>query len=154
MTFLQKLGMMSFPQNETFNMHSKYMLDTNICIYIAKNKPTSVLKKFNSLSVGDVCMSIITYGELLYGAQTSSLKTQSLNILHRLTGLIEPIPMHNKAAKQYAELRVKLEKKGLPIGNNDLWIASHALAANVILVTNNQREFSRIPGLQVENWIH
>ncbi len=134
-------------------MSLHYMLDTNICIYIAKNKPESVAYKFSTLKAGEVCMSIVTHGELLYGAQKSHSKQQTLLILNQLITLIEPLTFTANVAEYYAELRAKLEKKGRPIGNNDLWIAAHALSSGLALVTNNLQEFSRIPGLKTENWI-
>jgi tRNA(fMet)-specific endonuclease VapC len=130
-----------------------YLLDTNICIYITRQKPRSVLERFEKLSVGDVGMSTITYGELLFGAQKSHYAKKSLDILEELTGLIPPLPISTEAAKHYGEIRNKLEKKGQPIGNNNLWIAAHALALNVGLVTNNTKEFSKISHLKLENWV-
>lgn len=132
----------------------RYLLDTNICIYIAKKKPLSVLKKFEELKVGEVGMSIITYGELIYGAQKSMYLEKSTTLLDELSQLILPLALPVFAARHYGENRSKLEKQGKIIGNNDLWIASHALASKLILVTNNEKEFSRIPHLKIENWIN
>ncbi|MCW5589257.1 MAG: type II toxin-antitoxin system VapC family toxin [Legionellales bacterium] len=134
-------------------MQLHYLLDTNICIYIAKQKPATVLSRFEQLKVGSVGMSIITYGELLYGAQKSQFTKKTTALLEELTGLIPPLPLPTDAAKYYGEVRNKLEKQGRPIGNNDLWIASHALAMKLVLVTNNLKEFSRISKLKVENWV-
>ena len=134
-------------------MKLRYLLDTNICIYIAKEKPISVLHKFEQLSVGEVGMSTITYGELFYGAQKSHHPKKTLHLLEELTGLIPPLPIPTETSKHYGNIRSKLEKQGNMIGNNDLWIAAHALAAELILVTNNMKEFSRIPVLVVENWV-
>lgn len=134
-------------------MKLRYLLDTNICIYIAKQKPVSVLNKFEKLQVGSVGMSIITYGELLYGAYKSQSHKKTIAFLEDLVSLIPPLPLPTDAAKHYGEIRGKLEKQGKPIGNNDLWIASHALAMELILVTNNQKEFSRILKLKLENWV-
>src|SRR5436190_17039527 len=106
----------------------EYLLDTNICIYIAKQKPLSVLHKFEQLVVGQVAMSTITYGELLFGAQKSHHPHQAVKILEELTGLIPALPIPTETGKLYGEIRSKLEKQGTPIGNNDLWIAAHALA--------------------------
>jgi tRNA(fMet)-specific endonuclease VapC len=133
-------------------MSLHYLLDTNICIYITKQKPISVLRKFEQLTVGEVAMSTITYGELLYGAQKSHHPKQSLFLLEELTGLIPPMPISTEVAKQYGTVRAKLEKIGKPIGNNDLWIAAHALTLGSILVTNNVKEFSRVTHLKLENW--
>jgi tRNA(fMet)-specific endonuclease VapC len=131
----------------------RYLLDTNICIYIAKQSIGSVLHKFEQLAVSEVGMSTVTYGELLYGLQKSKYKKKTISLLEKLAGLIIPLPMPTTAGKYYAEIRSKLEKKGKPIGNNDLWIAAHALALDIILVTNNTKEFSRVSKLVVENWV-
>jgi tRNA(fMet)-specific endonuclease VapC len=130
-----------------------YLLDTNICIYIIKQKPVTVLHKFEQLSVGEVAMSLITYGELLYGIKKSQHPKKSQHTLEQLIGLIPPLPMPTDTANHYGKIRSSLELQGKLIGNNDLWIAAHALALEVILVTNNIKEFSRIPHLQLENWV-
>ncbi len=133
-------------------MALRYLLDTNICIYIAKQKPLSVLKKFEQIEVGDVGMSIITYGELLYGAQKSHHPKKTHSLLEELVSLIPPLPMSIQVSKHYGDARNKLEKQGKPIGNNDLWIAAHALTLELVLITNNVKEFSRVPHLKIENW--
>ena len=134
-------------------MPLKYLLDTKICIYITKKKPESVLQKFSELKVGEVGMSIITYAELQYGAQKSQAKKKTINLLQSLVNFIPVLPMSIDTSEYYADIRAKLEKKGMIIGNNDLWIASHALSLNVSLVTNNLKEFSRVPKLKLENWV-
>lgn len=134
-------------------MRLKYLLDTNICIYIAKQKPASVLKKFEALEVGQVAMSVITYGELLYGANKSQSSGSAHSKLIELTTFIPALELNNEAAEHYGDIRKNLEKLDKPIGNNDLWIASHARALDVILVTNNVREFKRVPNLRVDNWV-
>lgn len=134
-------------------MQLRYLLDTNICIYIAKQKPVSVLSRFEELKVGSVGMSIITYGELLYGAHKSHFSKKTITFLQEFASLIPPLPLPTDAADLYGEVRSKLEKQGKPIGNNDLWIASHALAMELVLVTNNMKEFSRISKLKLENWV-
>jgi tRNA(fMet)-specific endonuclease VapC len=130
-----------------------FMLDTNTCIYIAKKKPIEVLHRFEELNIGDAGMSIITYGELLFGVHKSQHPKKAMAILEELTGLIPPLPIPSEAGKCYGQIRFALERAGKPIGNNDLWIASHALALNVTLVTNNLREFHRVSHLKCENWI-
>ncbi len=132
-------------------MKLKYMLDTNICIYIVKYKPKSVKEKFSTLAVGEASMSIITFAELLYGAEKSLMKEKIRNQLFDLAELIEPLHLTEEVAKHYAQIRIHLEKDGKPIGNNDLLIASHARALNLTLVTNDS-EFSRVPNLKLENW--
>ena len=134
-------------------MKLRYLLDTNICIYITKQRPASVLEKFERLSVGEVGMSTITFGELLYGAEKSHHPKKTPHILEELAGLIPPIPLSTDVGKYYGRIRSKLEKKGKLIGNNDLWIAAHALATDLILVTNNEKEFARVPKLKIENWV-
>ncbi len=133
-------------------MKLRYLLDTNICIYIAKQKPASVLDRFAHLSIGEVGMSTISYGELLYGAEKSHHPKKTLLLLEDLANLIPPIPLSTDVGKYYGDIRSKLEKQGKIIGNNDLWIAAHALATGLILVTNNVKEFSRVPHLKIENW--
>ena len=134
-------------------MALRYFLDTNICIYIAKNKPLSVLERFEKIEVGEVAMSVITYGELLFGCEKSQHPKKSKDILKELAMLIPPLPLTTKVGELYAKIRTNLEKQGRPIGNNDLWISSHALALDLILVTNNLKEFSRVPYLKLENWV-
>lgn len=134
-------------------MRLRYLLDTNICIYIAKQRPLSVFKKFQELSVGEIGMSIITYGELFYGVHKSEHLRKSMQILKELTHLIPPISLPIDAGECYGNIRASLNAKGIPIGNNDLWIASHALSQKLILVTNNTREFARVDGLHYEDWV-
>jgi len=133
-------------------MKPLYMLDTNICIYIAKHQPPAVEARFERLRPGQLVMSAITYGELHYGASQSNERE---NALARLAELIQDVPVENldsRAATAYGEIRAMLERKGQVIGNNDLWIGAHAMALGVTLATNNEGEFKRIAGLSVENW--
>lgn len=132
---------------------AQYLLDTNICIYIAKRHPPEVLERFTSLQAGDVVMSLITYGELLFGAEKSKDSVQALENLHRLAELVPVLPLQQSTARHYGVIRAALEQAGTPIGANDLWIAAHALAEKLILVSNNGREFQRVPGLMLENWV-
>ncbi len=134
-------------------MKPRYMLDTNICIYIAKHRPREVRARFERLKPGQLIMSAITYGELRYGAIKS---TQQAYARAQLEELVQDIPVQeldSKAAEIYGEIRATLEKQGRLIGNNDLWIGAHALALDLTLATNNEREFKRIPGLSIENWV-
>jgi tRNA(fMet)-specific endonuclease VapC len=133
-------------------MKPRYMLDTNICIYIAKHQPPEVKARFEQLKPGQLIMSAITYGELYYGASKSNQRARALT---QLKELVQDIPVENldsTAARAYGEIRAALEKQGRLIGNNDLWIGTHAMALDVTLATNNEREFKRIAGLSVENW--
>lgn len=134
-------------------MSLSYLLDTNICIYISKQKPQNVLNKFEKLAVGEAAISTITFGELFYGVQKSHHHKVNTENLTKLISLIPPLPIPTDAGKHYGIIRSKLEKKGQIIGNNDLWIAAHALALDLTLVTNNDKEFSRIPHLKIENWV-
>lgn len=143
---------MTYLKKEIFNMRLKFLLDTNICIYIIKKKPATVLRKFEQLSPGEIAMSMVTFGELLYSALKSQFKTESLKKINHLSTLIPVLPLSNEVASHYGQIRSSLERVGKPIGNNDLWIASHAHALEIILVTNNTKEFKRVPNLKIENW--
>jgi tRNA(fMet)-specific endonuclease VapC len=130
----------------------RYLLDTNICIYIAKQKPRSVLARLQQLKPGDVGMSIITHLELVYGAWKSQHREANLLRLRELERVILVLPLDAGASRHYGQVRAELERKGSPIGAYDLLIAAHALALGLTLVTNNAREFCRVPQLIVENW--
>jgi tRNA(fMet)-specific endonuclease VapC len=134
-------------------MKPRYMLDANICIYIAKHQPPEARAHFERLKPGQLVMSAITYGELCYGASKSTERARALAQIEELTQLIPVESPGPKAAQTYGEIRSRLEKEGRPIGNNDLWIGAHAMVLDVTLATNNEREFKRIPGLRVENWV-
>lgn len=133
-------------------MEPRYLLDTNICIYIRQRRPEEVLRRFRRLRPGEAALSVITYGELLYGAAKSRQRTKVLEQLRELVSLLPALPMPESAAENYGAIRADLESKGEMIGNNDLWIAAHALAAGLILVTNNEKEFRRVRGLKIQNW--
>ncbi len=133
-------------------MTARFLLDTNICIYIQRRKPEKVLARFQKLEPGDAAISVITWGELLYGAEKSTQRKNVLNLLEEFVSFIPVLPIHAKAGYEYGGIRASLEIAGEPIGNNDLWIAAHAKAAAITLVTNNLREFKRVPGLKVQNW--
>jgi tRNA(fMet)-specific endonuclease VapC len=128
------------------------MLDTNICIYIAKHRPPGVKARFDRLKPGQLVMSAITYGELYYGAIKSNQRARALTLIEELVQDIPVEDLNSRAAQAYGEIRASLEKRGRLIGNNDLWIGAHAMALDVTLATNNEREFKRITGLAVENW--
>jgi tRNA(fMet)-specific endonuclease VapC len=131
----------------------RYLLDTNICIYIAKRKPPEVLARFESLSEGEVAMSLITFGELRYGANRSANAIKALETIEQLATAIPVVTPDLMVATHYGDIRARLTVAGTPIGNNDLWIAAHARSADLILVTNNVAEFRRVPGLRIENWV-
>jgi tRNA(fMet)-specific endonuclease VapC len=134
-------------------MPPRYLLDTNICIYIAKRRPPEVLHHFEQLTVGEIAMSIITYGELQFGAEKSRNSGLAHEKLSRLAELVPVLALPGNAAIHYGQIRSGLERCGTPIGANDLWIAAHALAEGLILVSNNTGEFSRVPGMSLENWV-
>lgn len=131
----------------------RYLLDTNICIYIAKQRPPAVAARFAKLAAGSVGMSLITFGELCYGAEKSSQRVQALDTLRRLEALIPVITPDAAVGERYGAIRAHLERAGTPIGNNDLWIAAHALSLDVTLISNNMREFERVPKLKLDNWV-
>ncbi len=135
-------------------MKLKYILDTNICIYIAKQKPVEVLKRFEQLGVGEVGMSMITHAELLYGAKRSQQPQKAISTLEQLISLIPVQPLYDDVANHYADIRADLASKGAMIGNNDLWIAAHVRAMNKTLVSNNLKEFKRVQKLKLENWVN
>lgn len=130
----------------------RVMLDTNICIYVIKQRPERVIERFRSLAVGDVGISVITLAELRYGAGKSSQPKRNHEVLQQFVSPLQVADLDRRASAAYGELRPELEKKGHPIGTMDLLIAAHALSLGVPLVTNNVREFRRVPGLVVENW--
>jgi tRNA(fMet)-specific endonuclease VapC len=132
---------------------ARYLLDTNICIYIAKRKPPEVLARFESLGAGDVAMSLITYGELLYGAARSSTSSQAVATIRKMIDAVTVLPMEPEVGTHYGTIRAYLTAAGTLIGGNDLWIAAHARASRLTLVTNNESEFRRVPELRVENWV-
>jgi len=133
-------------------METRYLLDTNICIYIRQRRPDEVLRRFSRLEPGEAAISVITYGELLYGAAKSLQRQVALVKLRELIHLMPALPLPEAAAETYGSIRYDLEAKGEMIGNNDLWIAAHALASGLTLVTNNEKEFRRVRALKVQNW--
>ena len=130
----------------------RYLLDTNICIYIIRKKPRKVLEKLKSLEIGDVAISSITLSELEYGIAKSSQTQQNRDALNAFLAPLEVIPYDHMAAYHYGQIRAFLEKIGAVIGSMDLLIAAHALSLSVTLATNNIREFKRVPALSIENW--
>ena len=131
----------------------KVMLDTNICIYIIKQKPESVLERLSGFSVGDLGISVITMAELEYGATKSSQPARNHEALEQFVSPLQIALFDRQAAIAYGRIRTFLERKGRPIGSMDLLIAAHAVSLDVRLATNNVKEFRRVPGLSVENWV-
>ena len=133
-------------------MEPRYLLDTNICIYIRQKRPEEVLRRFRKLRPGEAALSVITYGELLYGAAKSAQRVLALERLRELVRLLPALSLPDSAAEAYGSIRAELESKGEMIGNNDLGIAAPAVATGLTLVTNNEREFRRVRGLKIQNW--
>jgi tRNA(fMet)-specific endonuclease VapC len=134
-------------------MSPRYLLDSDMCIFLRrKNPPPTLVGRFERLELGEVGMSVITFGELASGAAKSSEPERALSVLERLIELIPVRALPDRAGRIYGEQRATLEMKGTMIGSSDLWIAAHCLAADLVLVTNNEREFRRVGDLKVENW--
>jgi tRNA(fMet)-specific endonuclease VapC len=133
-------------------MEMRYLLDTDIFIFIRQRKPLDVAERFDRLHPGEAAISVITYGELLYGAAKSERSADAFARLAAVTDLLPILPVPKGAGEVYGKIRAELESKGEMIGNNDLWIAAHAVESGLTLVTNNQGEFRRVRGLKVQNW--
>lgn len=133
-------------------MSVRYLLDTNICIYIAKHNPPIVRERFSRHLAAELAMSVITLGELRFGAEKSQSSERALAVINRLETMMQIVPLTETVGEHYGQIRAVLQRSGQMIGNNDLWLAAHARAEGWILVTNNEREFLRVEGLQVENW--
>ena len=132
----------------------RYLLDTNICIYFANGRHAKISTRLASIPAGELAISVITYGELLYGAAKSARVAENRAIIVKLvTDLVAPLSLPLGAAAAYGEAKAQLRAKGQTISDNDLWIAAHALAEDLVLVTNNVGEFKRVKGLKVENWV-
>jgi tRNA(fMet)-specific endonuclease VapC len=130
----------------------KYMLDTNIVIYVIKRRPIEVMELFN-LHAGQMCISSITLAELLHGAEKSSKPEHNMRQVEDFVSRLEVLEYGVKAASHYGDIRAVLEHKGTPIGVNDFHIAGHARSEGMTLVTNNLREFERVDALRLENWV-
>lgn len=131
----------------------KTMLDTNICIYLIRQRPQSFLDRLRSFPVGDIGISVITLAELQYGVSRSSQPKRNREALEQFLSPLEVALFDRQATIACGTIRTALERKGTPIGAMDLLIAAHALSLGVRLVTDNEREFRRVPGLRVENWL-
>ena len=130
----------------------RYLLDTNIVIYVLKRRPVEVLAKFNA-HASRMAISSITLAELLHGAEKSSRVSDNLLVIEDFCARLEVLPYGAKAAQHYGAIRAHVEKLGRPIGVNDLHIAGHARSEGLVLVTNNLSEFERVPALELENWV-
>lgn len=129
------------------------MLDTNICIYIIKNKPLNVLEELKKCDVGDIILSSITVSELVYGAYKSQFVEKNLKAIEHFLVPFDVAEYDYKAAFEYGKIRATLEKQGQPIGSLDMLIAAHAKSLDITLVTNNLKEFERVEALKLENWV-
>lgn len=130
----------------------KYMLDTDIVIYTIKNRPDHMRETFKRHS-GQLCISAVTFGELIYGAEKSDQPLRNLADVEGLAARLTVVPFDEAAAIQFGQVRAELAREGTPIGPYDQMIAGHARALGLTLVTNNTREFKRVPGLRIENWV-
>ena len=130
----------------------KYMLDTNIAIYVIKRRPPEALATFNQ-HAGQLCISSITLAELMHGVEKSAKPDHNLRQVEDFTSRLTVLEYGNKAASHYGDIRAVLERKGMPVGVNDLHIAGHARSEGLILVTNNLKEFERVEALRLENWV-
>lgn len=131
----------------------KYLIDTNICIYLMNQYPPEVLEKFRKIGVGGIAISSVTVSELYYGAQKSGKIKQNIRRIEEFLYPFDVLPYDESASKEYGKIRAYLEKKGQVIGPLDMLIAAHALSQSLILITNNIKEFRRIKSLMVENWV-
>lgn len=129
-----------------------HMLDTNIVIYVIKRRPREVLAVFNQ-HAGKMAISAVTYGELVHGVEKSARQVENLRVVEDFVSRLDVLPYTDKAAAHYGNIRADLERKGTPIGVNDLYIAGHARSEGLVLVSNSLREFARIDGLRLENWL-
>ncbi len=130
-----------------------YMLDTDMCSYILRERPIHVLNHFKKLQMEQVCISIVTYAELLYGVERSSSKKINRPIIDDFSRHLAIMPWDRAAAEHYAVIRTHLEGEGKSIGAMDLMIAAHALSLKAILVSNNQKHFKKVKSLKLENWV-
>jgi tRNA(fMet)-specific endonuclease VapC len=128
------------------------MLDTNICIYLIKEQPASVLDRFTAYPVGDIGVSVVTLAELEYGVAKSSRPARNRAALEQFVSPLEVAAFDRDATAVYGKVRTLLEKKGQPIGSMDLLIAAHAISLDVQLITHNVKEFGKVPGLRIEDW--
>ena len=130
----------------------RYLLDTNICIYVIKHKPEKVFQKLQTIHPEDVCISSVTYAELVHGVEKSAAMEKNRLALSMLLANMEILDFDVDAADCYGKIRAGLEKNGTPIGPLDMMIAGHAQSLGYTIVTNNVKEFSRVPALKIENW--
>jgi len=129
-----------------------YMLDTDMCSYIIKEHPESVHQRFQTLAMEQLCVSVVTYAELIYGVERSSSKRVNRPIIEDFVRHLDVMEWGTEAADQYGVIRAELEAAGTPIGAMDMMIAAHAKSIKAVLVTNNQKHFTNVKGLKIDNW--
>lgn len=130
----------------------QYMLDTDICSYIIREKPLKVFELFETLDMDQICISVVTYAELIYGVEHSSSKKINRSIVDNFTNHLNIIEWDKSAAEHYGKIRAFLQASGNIIGAMDMMIAAHAVSQKMTLVTNNEKHFKRVPKLNIENW--
>jgi len=130
----------------------RFMLDTDTCSYVMKRSHPLILKRLQSVPVGDVCISVVTKAELMFGVEVSPRRAQDAAALAAFLPYVEALALDDDVARHYAEIRADLKRRGAMIGANDLFIAAHARASGLTLVTNNTAEFTRVSDLAIENW--
>lgn len=130
----------------------RYMLDTDTCIYVIKNRPAALRERFDQL-VNELSISVITLGELLYGAENSARRSENRRAVEEFAARLDVLPFTTEAAAHYGQIRAALRRQGRPAGVHDMLIGGQARSAGLIVVTNNTREFAHMPGLQVDNWV-
>jgi tRNA(fMet)-specific endonuclease VapC len=130
-----------------------YLLDTDICSYVIRNRPPQVRERMNALPLAEQAMSVVTYAELVYGVKRSSSQRVNRQVVDAFVRHLTVIPWDRAAAEHYGDLRANMEKRGAPIGAMDLRIAAHARSLGAVMVTHNRRHFEKVPGLKVESWV-
>ena len=130
----------------------RYMLDTNICIYVIKNRPERLRERFNRLA-DQLCISAVTLAEIIYGAEKSARQIENIKVVEQFAARLDVLPFGERAATHYGQIRADLERAGHPIGLHDMMIGGHARSEGLTLVSNNAREFQHIEGLRIDNWV-
>jgi len=129
-----------------------YMLDTNICIYVIKNRPEGLRERFNRLA-DQLCISAVTLAEIIYGAEKSARQIENIKVVDQFAARLDVLPFGERAATHYGQIRADLERAGHPVGLHDMMIGGHARSEGLTLVSNNVREFQHIEGLRIDNWV-
>ena len=130
----------------------RYMLDTNICIYVIKNRPEGLRERFNRLA-DQLCISAVTLAEIIYGAEKSARQIENIKVVDQFAARLDVLPFGERAATHYGQIRADLERAGHPVGLHDMMIGGHARSEGLTLVSNNVREFQHIEGLRIDNWV-